>query len=50
MDRTDPQLKIRLDPESKAWLDAKSEEQRLSRTWLINNLIRQEMKREAQTQ
>lgn len=48
MARNDPQLNLRLDPEVKAWLDAKAKETRLSRTWIINNLARQEMKRDQQ--
>ena len=35
MGSTNPQFNLRLDPELKAWLDAKARETRLSRTWCI---------------
>lgn len=41
MRQHDPQVNLRLDPELKEWLDAKTKETRLSRTWLVNNLIRE---------
>ncbi len=41
-----PQLNLRLDPEVKAWLDEKAKKTRLSRTWLVNTLIREEMERD----
>ena len=47
MANTDPQFNLRLDPELKAWLDAKARETRLSRTWLVNNLIREAKSHEA---
>lgn len=46
MQRTNPQFNVRLDPEVKAWLDARAEKMRLSRTWLVNNAIREAMQRE----
>lgn len=49
MAQQNPQFNLRLEPEVKAWLDAKAREMRLSRTWIINNLARQEMRREQQT-
>ncbi len=48
MSRTDPQFNVRLEPELKAWLDAKAKATRLTRTWLINHLIRKEIEREQQ--
>ncbi|WP_108448759.1 ribbon-helix-helix protein, CopG family [Halomonas sp. BN3-1] len=48
MTQKNPQFNLRLDPEVKDWLDAKAKEMRLSRTWIINNLARQEMKRDRQ--
>ena len=47
MANTNPQLNLRLDPELKAWLDAKAKDTRLSRTWLVNNFIREAMRNEA---
>lgn len=47
MDRENPQVNIRLEPELKAWLDAKAKESRLSRTWLVNNFIREAKRHEA---
>lgn len=47
MGSTNPQFNLRLDPELKAWLDAKAKETRLSRTWLVNNLIREAQRNEA---
>ncbi|MGO2265093.1 ribbon-helix-helix protein, CopG family [Halomonas sp.] len=41
MANANPQFNLRIDPELKAWLDAKAKETRLSRTWLVNNLIRE---------
>ncbi|MBE0404592.1 hypothetical protein [Halomonas citrativorans] len=41
-----PQCNLRLEPELKAWLDTKAKTTRLSRTWLVNDLIRKEMQRE----
>lgn len=41
MANTNPQFNLRIDPELKVWLDAKAKETRLSRTWLVNNLIRE---------
>ena len=41
MANTTPQVNLRIDPELKAWLDEKSKEMRLSRTWMVNNLIRE---------
>lgn len=49
MDSANPQVNIRLEPELKAWIDAKAKESRLSRTWLVNNLIREAKRHEAKS-
>lgn len=49
MTQQNPQFNLRLEPEVKAWLDAKAKEMRLSRTWLVNNAIKEAMQREQQT-
>lgn len=49
MGSTNPQFNLRLDPELKAWLDAKARETRLSRTWLVNNLIREAKRHETKS-
>lgn len=46
MANTTPQVNLRIDPELKAWLDEKSKEMRLSKTWLANQAIREMMQRE----
>ncbi|PKH63467.1 MULTISPECIES: hypothetical protein [unclassified Halomonas] len=43
MAKQSPQFNLRLEPELKAWLDTKAKTTRLSRTWLVNDLIRKEM-------
>lgn len=48
MSNSHPQCNLRIEPELKAWLDAKKKETRLSRTWLVNNCIREAMQREKQ--
>lgn len=48
MKQRDPQFNLRLDPEVKAWLDAKAKESRLSRTWLVNNAIKEAMRHDQQ--
>jgi predicted HicB family RNase H-like nuclease len=48
MSQKDPQCNLRLEPELKAWLDAKKQATRLSLTWLVNNCIREAMQREKQ--
>jgi predicted transcriptional regulator len=47
MANTNPQFNLRLDPELKTWLDEKAKESRLSRTWLVNNLIREAKRHDA---
>jgi predicted transcriptional regulator len=49
MANKNPQFNLRLDPELKAWLDAKARETRLSRTWLVNDLIREAKRNEAKS-
>lgn len=49
MSNPTPQFNLRLEPELKAWLDAKAKETRLSRTWLVNNLIREAKRNEAKS-
>jgi len=48
MPQRDPQFNLRLEPEVKAWLDAKAKEMRLSRTWLVNNAIKEAMRHDRQ--
>ena len=48
MSQRNPQLKVRLEPEIKSWLDAKAKESRLSRTWLVNNAIKEAMRHDRQ--
>lgn len=48
MPKRNPQLKVRLEPEIKSWLDDKAKEKRLSRTWLVNNAIKEAMHRAQQ--
>ncbi len=48
MQQRDPQFNLRLEPEVKAWLDAKAKESRLSRTWLVNNAIKEAMRHDRQ--
>lgn len=48
MSKKDPQCNLRLEPELNEWLNAKKKETRLSRTWIVNNCIREAMKREKQ--
>ncbi|MBL4833653.1 MAG: ribbon-helix-helix protein, CopG family [Pseudomonas sp.] len=46
MARKDKQFNVRLDDDNKEWLDAKAKESRLSRTWLVNNSIREAKKKD----
>ncbi len=48
MQQRDPQFNLRLEPEVKAWLDAKAKEMRLSRTWLVNHAIKEAMRHDQQ--
>lgn len=48
MPQRNPQLKVRLEPEIKSWLDAKAKESRLSRTWLVNHAIKEAMRHDQQ--
>ncbi|MDL4860809.1 ribbon-helix-helix protein, CopG family [Halomonas elongata] len=49
MSQPKAQFNLRLDPDTKAWLEKKARESRLSRTWLVNNLIREEIRRDQQS-
>lgn len=46
MKRQDPQLKIRIKPETKAWLKEKAKTEDLSQNWLINHYLKEAMHRE----
>ncbi|MDW7746742.1 hypothetical protein [Halomonas sp.] len=48
MAQQNPQFNLRLEPEVKAWLDVKSKQKRLSRTWLVNNAIKEAMRHDQQ--
>ncbi|MGP9656479.1 hypothetical protein [Halomonas sp. H2] len=48
MNQRDPQLKIRLKPKNKAWLEGKARKDDRSQNWLINHLIEEEIEREEQ--
>lgn len=48
MAQQNPQFNLRLEPEVKAWLDTKAKEMRLSRTWLVNNAIKEAMRHDRQ--
>nr|WP_289123493.1 hypothetical protein [uncultured Halomonas sp.] len=46
MKQRDPQLKIRLKPETKSWIEEKAEQEDRSQTWLINHYLQEAMRRE----
>lgn len=48
MKQSDPQIKIRLKPQVKAWLERKAEKEERPQTWLINHYLEGEMQREKQ--
>ncbi|MBY6208785.1 MULTISPECIES: hypothetical protein [Halomonas] len=48
MKQRNPQLKIRLEPDVKAWLEAKAKTDERSQTWLLNHLAKEAMRREEQ--
>ena len=49
MKRRDPQLKIRLKPEIKQWLEDTAKQEDRSQTWLINRYL-EEVKRNGEKQ
>ncbi|MDC8802433.1 hypothetical protein PRZ61_03055 [Halomonas pacifica] len=48
MKQTDPQIKVRLEPEVKTWVEDKAKADERSQTWLINHLVKEAMRREQQ--
>ncbi len=49
MKRTDPQFKARFEPKVKAWLEQKAKAEERSQAWLLNNLVKEAMRRDQQT-
>ncbi|MDV6319594.1 hypothetical protein [Chromohalobacter sp. HP20-39] len=48
MKRTDPQMKIRLEPAVKAWIETKAKADDRPQTWLINQLLKEVMQHSTQ--
>ena len=49
MNHSNPQLKIRLEPGVKAWLENKAKAEERSQTWLLNHLAKEAMQRDQKT-
>ncbi|MFI8749089.1 hypothetical protein ACIGG6_03635 [Vreelandella lionensis] len=48
MSKRSPQFNLRLEPKLRDWLAEKAQSTRLSRTWIVNDLIQQAMHNEQQ--
>lgn len=48
MKHSNPQLKIRLEPEVKNWLESKAKADERSQAWLLNQIAKEAMQRDSQ--